>query len=93
MKTEESKALGAVAGIGAIVVIAGVISHTKVVRAERKKRKQIEEWETTAKSAIAASRARLERMINDPNTTAADLLQAWLEENEFMKLIRDQPMY
>jgi hypothetical protein len=93
MKKREAEALGALAGIGSILVVAGVIDYVKVVREERRKRKLIKVWETNTLGAIKAARERCRRIANDPTATSKDLLQAWVEEMQFIKLIENQPMY
>lgn len=93
MKKKNAEALGAVVGIGAIIVVSGVIDTVKTVRIERAKRKKIKQWETNALNAIRSSSERLRRVAEDPNTTLKDLVVAWREEEAFCKLIREQPMY
>lgn len=93
MKKKEAEALGAFVGIGAIIVVSGVIDTVKTVRTERAKRKKIEEWKNHNLDAIRSSSERLKRLAEDPNTTLVELMQAWVEEEKFCKIIRDQPMY
>lgn len=71
----------------------GVAGFAKDVRKEYKKRKSIQEWETMNQSAIRASLRRLAEMTADPDTTAADLWTAMAEEEQFLRIIQDQPMY
>jgi hypothetical protein len=93
MKRQEAEALGAVAGIGTLVVVAGVVGYVKVAREERRKRKSIEVWRKNTLSAVEAARQRLTDMKDDPTTTSGDLIRAWIEEQKFIKLIEDQPKY
>lgn len=93
MRKKEAEALGAIAGIGTILVVAGVIEHVKTVRVERKKRKNVEKWLHHNLDAIRSSSARIQRLAEDPSCTMEDLAKAWVEEAQFCKLIREQPMY
>lgn len=75
------------------LLTAGAVFYARIVRPERKKRKQIKEWETNVRSAIEAARERLLRIALEPEATLEDAAEAWREENEFIDLIRNQPMY
>ena len=78
--------------LGAVYVLE-CASMLKVVRKERGKRKKIREWELMNSSAIRASKERLMRMVADPESTPREILVALEEEQEFLKIIQNQPMY
>lgn len=79
---------------GLVGSIAIIIHDAKAIRKiEQEKRKKIREWELMNESALEASKKRFERLVNDPDSTAADLMVALKEEQEFWEVIGNQPMY
>jgi hypothetical protein len=83
--------LTAITGLG-IAAVAGVW-YGLVRRKERMKRKKIQAWYDLNYSAVVAFQRRMMDILNDPNATEADFWEAWKEEQAFMNLIHDQPMY
>lgn len=92
-KEEETSNSHAHVYVTAGLLAAGTVYYARIVRPERKKRKQIKEWKANCKSAIESSRERMMRLALDPNTTAKAYMEAWAEESEFINLIQNQPMY
>jgi hypothetical protein len=78
---------------GGAYTVGWIATFAKAFRSEYKKRKKIEQWETMNRSAIRASMGRLVQMAEDPDTTAADLWIAMEEEEQFLRIIQNQPMY
>lgn len=73
-------------------VVGSLLYYIKTVREERTKREKIEAWRLMNLDAIAGSRDRLMRVCTDPSISLVELAQVWNEENQFLELIKNQPM-
>lgn len=78
---------------GLAAVVGAASYYVSTVRVERKKRKKIEEWKLMNQQALQASAERWDRLAADPNSTAQELLDAFVEESQFLDLVLKQPMY
>lgn len=90
---DREKIFVAVAFAGIAAVGIGFIRSIPNVRIEMEKRKKIQEWTLMNQEALKSVKTTWEEVSNDPDATAADLMKAFHEGNQFLNLINDQPMY
>lgn len=90
---QENQSSAAIAGIGAIVAVGTVVKFINTIRVERKKREKIKAWERERLICIAEAYTRLEKVMSNPENGFDDFVKAYKEEDEFLSLIIDQPMY
>lgn len=82
-----------IAALGIITVagvVIGALGSIKDIREERAKRKAIKVWETEMCNTIASSRRNLVAMLEDPNTTLQECVDAYRVEMAYINLIGSQ---
>lgn len=91
--TDEEKVQLTVAGAGILACVAAGIYYVKVSRSERKKRAKIREETLERLTVIRQSRDRVLEALADPNVSLQEAMQLWREENQFIDVITNQPLY
>lgn len=89
---EKAIATLTITGIGAVTV-AGVVEYMKVLRVERSKRKKIEAWERENLACIEKFRQRMTDVCNTVPFDSNAFWAAWREEQAFLNIVGNQPMY
>jgi hypothetical protein len=87
---DKTKAIAAL-GVAGTIVLGSAVEYVNVMRTERKKRKQIKEWETMNLECISNSLDRLTKILNDGDLDA--FYQADREEAAFLNIVRNQSPY
>lgn len=91
--TKDEKAAIAVAVTCLLPAIYGAKTYITVVREERRKRKSIEKWKEENLQCINNSQNRLFEILESDNFTQAEFMKAVAEEQMFLSIVRNQPMY
>lgn len=91
---DQDRATLAVVAAGLIVAVGvGIHAAMPTVRVERRKRAQIKAWEQENRACVKNAQTRLVTMLEDPKYNFADFWKAWDEENKFLDIMQNRPMY
>lgn len=92
MTNKELRILASVA-LGTMVFGQAAYDYVKVTRKERKKRKKLAAWEREVFACINVSREKLSTYVNSPEFTYEGFITLLREEDQFITLVMNQPMY
>lgn len=90
MDDKEKVQLTVVGAIAAMIVVKGVVDIRRIRRLGKLNRKSIKAYEAEMLECIEQFKARMQKMADDPDITAAQFLVAYNEEMKFLRIVQNQ---